>query len=509
VSTRHSETERTFDLPDQAATLPDLTAATDGVVASVTDAGTDELEATYVDTDALHLIRRRVTLRRRTGGADAGWHLKLPPEGDTRQEVHWPLGDSADLPDEIAGTVTALAPATALRPVVRLATSRRRLLLHDGSGVTLAELSDDQVSSTLLDGSGGQSVTVWREVEVELVEGTAADLDVVESALLAAGAVRAATPSKLARALAGHPRFVAPSAQPALSRSSSAGDVLVAYLREHLDRLRRADLALRLDPDGEGVHDMRVESRRLRTALDAYRELLDEATARHLERELKLLGRVLSQVRDRQVASGLLAERLRGSDRAAAVLALYERELSVDHDRILADMHAWLGAERYTGLLAGLEALTEEGAVQPEAEQPGRTVLTNQLRRALRRLEDDARAARKAAGAERIEALHDLRKTAKRLRYACEVAAPVAGKPAQRMVQRTKELQEVLGNHLDRVALAERLEPLTVLDGATAADGFLLGRLHERLDVEIDAAAGEHRRAVRRVSDGKATRWLR
>jgi len=218
---------------------------------------------------------------------------------------------------------------------------------------------------------------------------------------------------------------------------------------------------------------------------------------------------VLSQVRDRQVASGLLAERLRGSDRADAVVALYQRELSVDHDRVLADMHSSLAAERYTGLLAGLEALTEEGAVQPGADEPGRTVLTHHLRKALRRLEDDARHARKAAGAERIEALHDLRKTAKRLRYACEVAAPVAGKPAGRMVQRTKELQEVLGDHLDRVALAERLEPLTRLDGATAADGFLLGRLHERLDVEIDAAAGEHRRAVRRVSDGKATRWLR
>jgi CHAD domain-containing protein len=507
VSTRHAETERTYDLPDQAATLPDLAAATDGVVVSVTDAGTDELEATYVDTDDLQLIRRRVTLRRRTGGADAGWHLKLPPEGDTRQEVHWPLGDSADVPPEVAAAVTALATAASLRPVVRLATSRRRLLLHDGAGATLAELSDDQVSATLLDGTGGRSVTVWREVEVELVDGTADALDAVESALLAAGAVRAVTPSKLARALAD--RLEAASAQPGLSRSSSAGEVLVAYVREHLERLRRADVDLRLDPDGEGVHDMRVESRRLRTALGVFRTLFDEATARRLERELKLLGRVLSQVRDRQVASGLLADRLRGSDRADAVIELYDHELSVDHDRILAGMRAALGSGRYTGLLTGLEALTEEGALTPVADEPARTVLADHLRSALRRLEDDARAARKSSGAERIEALHDLRKSAKRLRYACEVVAPVAGKPALRMVQRTKELQEVLGNHLDRVALAEQLEPLTRLDGATAADGFLLGRLHERLEGEITAAVREHGRAVRRVSDGKATRWLR
>jgi CHAD domain-containing protein len=283
----------------------------------------------------------------------------------------------------------------------------------------------------------------------------------------------------------------------------------MAYVREHLERLRRADVDLRLDPDGEGVHDMRVESRRLRTALSVYRTLFDEAMARHLERELKFLGRVLSQVRDRQVASGLLAERLRGSDHAEAVIELYDRELSVDQDRILAGMRSALSSERYTALLTGLDALAEVDGLAPVAGEPARTVLTDNVRSALRRLEDDARAARKKSGVERIEALHDLRKSAKRLRYACEVVAPVAGKAALRMVQRNKELQEVLGSHLDRVALAERLEPLTRLDGATAADGFLLGRLHERLEVEIGAAAREHDRAVRRVSDGKATRWLR
>jgi CHAD domain-containing protein len=507
VSTRHAETERTYDLPDQAAALPDLATTTDGAVVSMSEPRLDELEATYVDTDDLRLLRSRITLRRRTGGADAGWHLKLPPEADTRQEVHWPLGEGTDVPEEVAWTVTAASAGAPLRPVVRLATSRRRSLLIGSEGQTLAELCDDRVSATRLDPAG--SVTEWREVEVELVDGTAHTLDAVQAALMSAGAVLAPTPSKLARALDAHPALQQ-TVDPALpDRSSTAGDVLVAYLATHLERLRRADVELRVDPDGEGVHDLRVQSRRLRTALAVFRPLVDEATARHLERELKLLGRVLSQARDRQVAAQLLAERLGDDERAGEIGALYERQLAVDEHLVTAGMRAALGSRQYTDLLRGLEAVSEEQLLSPLAHEPARTVLSDSLRSALRRVEDHAKAARRAGGSQRIEALHDLRKSAKRLRYACEVVEPVSGKPAARMVRRSKQLQEVLGLHLDRVALMDQLEPLARLQGATAADGFSLGRLYERLSRQSEQAGGEYLRAVRRVSNGKATRWLR
>ena len=36
------------------------------------------LTAAYLDTDDLRLARWRVSLRRREGGTDEGWHLKLP-----------------------------------------------------------------------------------------------------------------------------------------------------------------------------------------------------------------------------------------------------------------------------------------------------------------------------------------------------------------------------------------------------------------------------------------------
>ena len=48
----------------------------------------------YYDTDALGLAANQVILRRRTGGEDDGWHVKLPKSSGERLEVHHPLGRS-------------------------------------------------------------------------------------------------------------------------------------------------------------------------------------------------------------------------------------------------------------------------------------------------------------------------------------------------------------------------------------------------------------------------------
>ena len=53
-----------------------------------------ELEATYFDTAGLDLVGAGITLRRRVGGEDEGWHVKLPT-GTGRWEVHQPAGEDA------------------------------------------------------------------------------------------------------------------------------------------------------------------------------------------------------------------------------------------------------------------------------------------------------------------------------------------------------------------------------------------------------------------------------
>ena len=68
------EIERKYE-SGPAVTLPGLSGVQG--VAQETDLPSEDLSAEYYDTDDLRLIRAGVTLRRRRGGHDAGWHLKL------------------------------------------------------------------------------------------------------------------------------------------------------------------------------------------------------------------------------------------------------------------------------------------------------------------------------------------------------------------------------------------------------------------------------------------------
>src|SRR6478735_9184121 len=191
------ETERKFDVGTQTV-FPNLTAA-EGV-ASVEPPAELRLEAVYFDTPNHDLARHAMTLRRRTGGTDDGWTLKLPAGPDTRTEVRVPLGSDDDAPPlELRTRARAITRTHPLSPVVALSTTRREYALHDGDGTVLARVTDDSVRARLLQTDGPEQT--WREWEVELDQGPEPVLDAVAEVLLAAGATPAATSSKLARAL--------------------------------------------------------------------------------------------------------------------------------------------------------------------------------------------------------------------------------------------------------------------------------------------------------------------
>src|ERR1700733_332343 len=89
---RYLEVERKFDV--DASTPPPSFDGLEGIV-RIELAETQSLDAVYFDTDEGDLASNRITLRRRTGGLDAGWHLKLPAGSDARTEVRVPLGSDA------------------------------------------------------------------------------------------------------------------------------------------------------------------------------------------------------------------------------------------------------------------------------------------------------------------------------------------------------------------------------------------------------------------------------
>jgi inorganic triphosphatase YgiF len=203
----HLETEHKYDV-DASFVLPELDSLPDGV--KVAGPRRHHLSATYFDTDDLALGQNRITLRRRTGGSDEGWHLKLPVRTDTRQELHAPLGDGGteEAPARLAARVAHITAGRPLRPIAILDTERSVVTLSGTAGGALAEIADDRVTARRLGkadtDAGSQEPLRWREIEVEAVseDRRVYDLlDAVGKVLREAGARRSSSGSKLGRLL--------------------------------------------------------------------------------------------------------------------------------------------------------------------------------------------------------------------------------------------------------------------------------------------------------------------
>lgn len=491
---RHREVERTFDI-EPSTPLPPLFDVR-GVV-SVGQAVELALDATYVDTADLALARGGVTLRRRTGGSDDGWHLKLPSSGDSRTELHLPLGRAVEtVPEGILASVRALVRDRPLVPVVRLSTRRIEHALRDEAGEVLALVCDDQVRAELL--PDADEVLEWREWEAELVAGDEPLLDEIEEHLRRAGAEPTDSASKLARALAG--RLPPPPRKPSPKslRRGTAAVVVRAHLTEHIARLHRQDGRIRSGEPG-AVHKMRIAARRLRTALKTCRPLWQDDAADTVDDELRWLGRVLSDARDAQV----LRERLRDLQSAqppelvmGPVGVLMDDELSVTEQAGRAKAVEALEDARYFRLLDGLDAVVRHLPVTHVGDTPARDVLPHLLRRDAKRLRRAVKHVRRAeAGEAHDTALHEARKKAKRLRYAAELAVPVLGKPATKLASSAKEVQQALGEHQDTVMSRVYLRERGARSHADGLNGFTLGRLHAIEEARAEAATKDFEQA--------------
>jgi inorganic triphosphatase YgiF len=195
--TDHLEIERKFDV-DPGFTVPDLSGLPG--IASVDGPTIYQLVAIYYDTADLRLAARKVTLRRRTGGTDAGWHLKLPADQPgARLELHEPVSD--ELPARLAAHIAGITAGAAVAPIATLSTQRTVHILRSPSGSVAAEVADDAVTAQR-NGTGEPPLS-WREVEVEAGDEGTGILAATATLLLRAGARPSGSGSKLARLLTG------------------------------------------------------------------------------------------------------------------------------------------------------------------------------------------------------------------------------------------------------------------------------------------------------------------
>ncbi|CAN5325231.1 CYTH and CHAD domain-containing protein [soil metagenome] len=437
------------------------------------------LDATYFDTSDLALAARRLVLRRRRGGDDAGWHLKSPLGAGERQELREPLGnDAADIPERLLRSVRVHARDSELIPVVRLQTRRTAYRLLGASGTVLAEFSDDRVRADRLVGEPHSES--WREWEVELVDGDPALLDAVQSMLATAGIQLAGYVSKFARALGDrHPRE-RPSAPSRPTRRSSAGQILLAYADEQVRVLWEQDPLVREDVP-ESVHEMRVALRRLRSALATFRVLIDAHSAQRLREELKWVAGVLGAARDLEVLRQRLGD-LISAEPPELVLGPVARRIDEQlatsyRDAHLAAMTA-LSSTRYFRLLDSLDSLLAEVPSTPLWSEPARELVPGLIAREWKRMRTAIEAAERApAGTPRDLALHEVRKSAKRLRYAAEAATWVHPKPARRLAAAAAEVQTILGEHHDSVVSRGLLRRWAAEADLRGESGFSYGRL--------------------------------
>src|SRR5580700_7790202 len=202
---------------------------------------TETLIAKYYDTDDYRLLRSGITLRHREGGADEGWHLKLPA-GSARDEIRVPLDRPGNpAPDELTRLVRAYTRDAALHPVARIETRRSTTTLLDAAGTSLAQVMADEVAAQSFGAS--TALSRWDEIEVELTGGDTKLLRAADKRLRQSGLRRAGYTAKLARALGAEP----PGSHTEPDGSSDAGEVVLAHLATLTARLKSLDPAVRRD----------------------------------------------------------------------------------------------------------------------------------------------------------------------------------------------------------------------------------------------------------------------
>jgi CHAD domain-containing protein len=260
------------------------------------------------------------------------------------------------------------------------------------------------------------------------------------------------------------------------TRSLNTLDGLVgAYLDVQDEALRQAETEL--PDDADAVHAARVATRRYRSVLHVLGPAFHFGTAGPHEAELAWFGRTLGEVRDRQVLAvsvdALLAELT--PQLAGAVRGRIHRTLEAELALACAELRILLRSQRYADLVTRLRAWRDE---LPMTAGIPAAVVSAYMSRAEREVRRRQRAV--AEGDDSDEALHRVRKAAKRARYIAELSRPELGEQARSAAQQHEAAQSRLGRHQDGAVAAAFLDRIAAEAAATGEDTATYTVLSER-----------------------------
>ncbi len=469
----HVEIETKYDVPSDAL-LPDLVGSAN--VRSSVSGAVMVLTATYYDTADHDLGSAGATLRRRTGGADDGWHLKLRLSGGERLELHRALGRGRTPPAALTGLVTAIVRTEAVVPVATLVTHRTVHQLLGEEGAVLAELADDSVTAQRHDVEAVD--LAWREWEIELVDGDRSTLADLDASVRRSGIEPAASESKIGRVLGSAPTAAAADPTP-IRRKDPAAKVMSVALQQALSELLAADPLVRLDRPG-AVPRMSRALHRVRAVLSLRRQVVGDVSAPLAE--LTWLQSVISPAERLDAAAAQVVENVTAQPRdlvIGPVKRRLDRELAGSRRRQLTEVNAALDADRYLGMLDSLSELATRDAVGSASTARAVDVIPDLADRAVHRAERRiGQLVRAQSADEQRWLLGGAQRAVERARLAARLAAAASSGSRSR----PEGILDEAAAALDELAVSRRAQELLRDAGVQAhlagENGFTFGLLH-------------------------------
>lgn len=431
-----------------------------------------DLVAQYYDTDELTLLRWRITLRRREGGTDAGWHLKLPvDDGFARDELHLPL--SAHVPPQLADIVSPLLGEKPLRMQAEVRTHRVPTIINDAAGVARVEVVDDHVSVTAVSGDSQE----FREIESEAIDASSPEsleaMEIVTGCLLAAGGSPSSV-SKAASALGPRAAGQPDVPQPPLPRKDRLAVDFVRYeLAQQVRAFLFADIDVRRDVPGAAKR-LRISARRITALLDALSPLFEPEWAESLREELDWIETEIGGIR----AAELLRDRITGdlSDLGLgdSIRTSVEGDLEGRMKSARSGALAALRSDRHLYLVEDLVAAGTDPAVTVPAFEPYPTMVPTLVKASIDRFRGATSNLHLDSSADEWTAAAGAIRTA---RYAACSILPMHGKRMTRIERELHRISDAFTRISECNLAQQALSDLALQSDSRHA--FALGRMHE------------------------------
>ncbi|MCP3477399.1 CHAD domain-containing protein [Bradyrhizobium sp. CCGUVB1N3] len=452
------------------------------------------LKAVYYDTPKRALQRNGLSFRVRQSGARFTQTVKADSANDPLRRGEWEASVPSAAPDialALPFIPEKLRAGLDRRPLEAVFTTdihRRQRIIDLPSGTV--EVAFDQGFLK----SGDRSMPV-SEIELELKSGSASAIYELALRLAEHGPVRPSIRSKSARGFdlaADTPPTARRPRKLRLDPSASLDETFAAILRACLLHLLQSLPAAEDGRNPEGIHQLRVALRRLRSAMHLMQSVLPVSKLDLLRADAKWLGQNLSAAREwdvfqhetlRTVAQGCpsiagfdalerAAEQHRTDSYDKARLALTDRRASY----FVIGLGGWIEARGWRGDVAA-EQLAQ---LAEPAMNFARRILSTQHAKVLKR----GRRFKSLTA----EELHRLRLAVKKLRYVADFLLPLYGqrKSATRFSDRLADLQHELGIYNDMAATASLLADIGMesASGSTAAAAIAGWQAHAMVGTE-------------------------